>query len=205
MKPGPTPSLKPPSPKPVSRPRLPALRDPRTAVRIVGTAGVVVLLSHPVWAPRWGSGLLGEIAGRPLWASAAIVTGFLGLVALYCRALQRTLTLVRPGARRAGPRSVWWMFAIPHNFIEDFFIVRAVAASLTADGAGARTVRRWTVLGYGWCVLQIVSLVPGPAGLAGGAAALPVWAAHWWLTVRVNRALAAGPFPGVRADRREVS
>ena len=62
------------------------------------------------------------------------------------------------------------MFAIPHNFVEDFFIVRAVAASLTAHGIRAGEVRRWAVLGYGWCVLQIVSLFPGTAGYAAGAA-----------------------------------
>ena len=169
-----------------------ARRRPRPAtwVRIVGTAGVVLLLTHPVWAQRWGSGVLGEITGRPLWASAALVAGFLGLVALYCRTLQRTLTLIRPATRRAGPRSVWWMFAIPHNFVEDFFIVRAVAASLTAHGLPGGEVRRWAALGYGWCGLQIVSLFPGTAGYAGGAAALALWAAHWGLTARVNRTLA---------------
>ncbi|GIE31340.1 hypothetical protein Ait01nite_043850 [Actinoplanes italicus] len=162
-------------------------------VRVLGTICVTILLAYPIWAPQWGSGILGEIAGQPLWASAAIVAGFLALVAFYCRALHRTLLLVRPGARQARPASVWWMFAIPHNFVEDFFIVRAVAASLAADGAGG--VRRWASLGYGWCALQIVSLLPGAAGLAGGAMALPLWAAHWLLTARLNRALAARTNP----------
>jgi hypothetical protein len=158
--------------------------------RIVGTLCVTILLTYPMWAPQWGDGLLGEIAGRPLWVSAAIVAGFLGLVALYCRALQRTLTLIGPEARRARPGSVWWMFAVPHNFVEDFFIVRAVAGSLAAARTPAAEVRRWALLGYGWCALQIVSLLPGVAGLAGGAAALPVWAAHWAMTTRLNRGLA---------------
>jgi hypothetical protein len=164
-----------------------------TMVRVLGTICVTVLLSYPIWAPQWGSGILGEIAGQPLWASATIVAGFLALVAFYCRALHRTLTLVRPGARQARPASVWWMFAIPHNFVEDFFIVRAIAASLAAHGAGG--VRRWALLGYGWCAFQILSLFPGPAGLAGGAVALPLWAAHWVLTARLNRRLATTPHP----------
>jgi hypothetical protein len=158
--------------------------------RIAGTSCVTILLTYPMWAPQWGDGLLGEIAGQPLWASAAIIAGFLGLVALYCRALQRTLTLIRPAARRARPGSVWWMFAVPHNFVEDFFIVRAVAGSLATAGTPAREVRRWELLGYGWCTLQIVSLLPGVPGLAGGAGALPLWAAHWALTTRLNRRLA---------------
>jgi hypothetical protein len=160
--------------------------------RIVGTICVTILLACPIWAPQWGSGLLGEITGQPPWASAAIVTGFLTLVALYCRALQRTLTLIGPDARQARPGSVWWMFAVPHNFVEDFFIVRAVAGSLAAARTPATEVRRWSLLGYGWCALQIVSLLPGVAGLAGGALALPLWAAHWALTARLNRRLASG-------------
>ena len=83
---------------------------------------------------------------------------------------------------------MWWMFAVPYNFVEDFFIVRAVAASLAADGRV--TPGRWKVVGYGWCALQILSLFPGVAGYAGGAAALPVWAAHWVMTARINRSLA---------------
>ncbi|WP_433790182.1 hypothetical protein [Actinoplanes sp. CA-252034] len=172
------------------------------ATRIAGTSGVTILLTYPIWAPQWGAGLLGEIAGQPPWASAAIVAGFLGLVALFCRTLQRTLTLTRTGTR---PASVWWMFAIPHNFVEDFYIVRAVAGSLAAAGTPPARVRRWAALGYGWCALQIVSLLPGAAGLAGGAMALPLWGAHWVLTARLNRRLAAlasssaGSGPGVSA------
>ncbi|GAA4937949.1 hypothetical protein GCM10025331_24660 [Actinoplanes utahensis] len=165
-------------------------------MRLLGTTGVLILLTQPLWAPQWGGGILTEIAGRPPWISAAIVLGFLGLVALYCRTLQRTLTTVRPWARRARPASVWWMFAVPHNFVEDFFIVRAVAASLAADGVPPGPVRRWSILGFGWCAAQIVSLLPGVAGLAGGAVALPLWAVHWHLTVRLNAARARRPPAG---------
>ena len=163
-----------------------------TMARLTGTTGVLLLLLHPILTGR-DTGILAEVAARPRWISATIVAGFLGLVALYCRALQRTLTLVPPGARRARPASVWWMFAFPHNFVEDFFIVRAVAASLAAGGVPPGRVRCWSILGHGWCAAQIVSLLPGAAGLAGGAVALPLWAAHWLLTTRVNATLPAPP------------
>jgi hypothetical protein len=153
----------------------------RIVVKVLGTVAVVVLIS---W-PDWRRGILGEVAGQPVAVSALVVAGFFGLVAVYCAALQRTLTLVRA----PRPASVWWMFAIPYNFVEDFFIVGKVATALAADGRVP--ARRWAVVGQCWCALQILSLLPGVAGYAGGAAALPVWAAHWVMTARINRTLAA--------------
>ncbi|WP_218919739.1 hypothetical protein [Streptosporangium roseum] len=98
---------------------------------------------------------------------------------------------MRPDARTASPTSVWWMFATPYNFTEDFFIVRAVSTSLAADGqVTSAFIRRWAALGYGWCAFQILSLFPGTAGYVGAAIALPLWAAHWIMTARVNRTLA---------------
>ncbi|WP_250213191.1 hypothetical protein [Acrocarpospora catenulata] len=162
----------------------------RVIVKAVGTVLVSIVLSYPLWAPQWGLGILGEIAALGMPGGLIAVVVFFGLVALYCRALQRTMTAVRPDARTAAPASVWWMFAVPYNFTEDFFIVRTVSASLAADGHVAEGfVRRWAVLGYGWCAFQILSLFPGVVGYIGGAVALPMWAAHWIMTVRVNRAL----------------
>ncbi|MGX2995348.1 hypothetical protein JNUCC64_13800 [Streptomyces sp. JNUCC 64] len=160
-------------------------------VRTVGTALVTALLTAPLWVPGWGPGILGEIAAAGFVGSLVTITVFFGLVALYCRALQRTLELVPSGTRTVRPSSVWWMFAIPHNFTEDFFIVRNLTASLTADGRLPEAfVRRWALIGYGWCVFQILSLFPGVPGYAGGALAIGLWAAHWVMTARANRVLA---------------
>lgn len=164
----------------------------RIVIRIVGSMGVVVLLSGPLWAPQWGAGILGELTALPLPVTLIVVAAFLGLVALYCRVLHRAVTLVRPDARAATPASVWWMFAVPFNFVEDFFIVHNVAAGLCAEGGiPARELRCWSALGYGWCTLQVLSLFPGAAGLSGGVLAVPLWAAHWVMTVRINHRLAS--------------
>lgn len=163
----------------------------------------MALLSYPLWAPQWGQGILGEVAGQPVPVSLVVVGGFFGLVALYCRSLHRTLTLVPPDARTAAPASVWWMFAIPFNFTEDFFIVQAVAASLVHDARiPARELRWWSALGYGWSGLQILSLFPGATGYTAGAVALPLWVMHWVATARINCRLAghltAGAFTATR-------
>ncbi|MCM2394289.1 hypothetical protein [Streptomyces albipurpureus] len=160
-------------------------------LKVIGTLLVLVPLMYPLWAPEWGRGILGEVESQGMPGALIAVAIFFGLVALYCRALQRTLTLLPSTARTAAPASVWWMFAIPYNFTEDFFIVRSIAASLTADPViPTPVVRRWATVGYGWCAAQILSLFPGAAGYLGGAVALVLWAAHWIMTVRFNRRLA---------------
>ncbi len=175
----------------------------RAIVKIMGTMGIVVLLSYPLWAPQWGRGILGEVAALPMPAGIVAVAAFFGLVALYCRTLQRTLMVVRADARAASPASVWWMFAIPYNFIEDFFIVRTVAASLSLDAyLPARWRNVWSALGYGWCGLQILSLFPGAAGYVGGTVAVLLWVVHWVMTIRINRILAAHPTTAALAATR---
>ena len=157
---------------------------------VVLTVPVVALLTQPLWAPGWGAGILGELAllGGPGVALAVAV--FFVLVAFYCRSLQRLLALVHPEARRRSPRSVWFMFALPFNFVEDFFIVADLAASLRQDGRTApKTCRLWLVLGEAWCVLQIASLLPGEAGIVSGTVALLLWVWHWGHTVVIRRRL----------------
>ncbi|WP_066364764.1 hypothetical protein [Herbidospora mongoliensis] len=153
-------------------------------IKVVGTVLVTALIAYPLYAPHSGMGILGEVTAAGPVGGFAFVAAFFGLVTLYCRALQRTLVLA--GADR--PASVWWMFAIPYNFTEDFFIVGKVRAAL-AGRVTPEFLRWWTVLGYGWCAFQILSLFPGPAGYAGGAVAIPLWAAHWIMTSRVQHTL----------------
>lgn len=154
------------------------------------TIPVVALLTQPVWAPQWGAGILGEIAAFGWLGGIAAIAVFFGLVALYVRALQALLAQVRAPNRIRSPRSLWLMFAIPFNFVEDFFIIAEVARSVRAEGAVAeRRLVIWRWLGLGWCALQIVSLVPGETGVLAGVLALVAWAAHWVLTAQTTRAL----------------
>lgn len=160
------------------------------AVKLLLTLPVCALLTQPLWAPQWGAGILGEVHALGPTGAIVAVVAFFALVAAYCRHLQRLLAAVPPPARAAAPGSVWWMFAIPYNFVEDFFIVAAIAASLRNDGrVDPARQRRWRRLGLAWCGLQIASLLPGAVGVAAGAGALLAWAAHWALSVRLLRYL----------------
>lgn len=166
------------------------MTSPLLAAKLLLTLPVCALLTQPLWAPQWGAGILGEVHALGTVGAAVAVLVFLALVAAYCRHLQRLLAAIARPARTASPRSVWWMFAIPYNFVEDFFIVCAIADSLRNDGRiDPARQRRWRRLGLAWCALQIVSLLPGAVGVAGGGAALLAWSGHWALSVRLLRSL----------------
>lgn len=158
---------------------------------ILLTIPVVGLLTQPLWAPHWGAGILGEVAALGTIGAILATAVFFGLVALYCLSLIRLLSQVRPDDRARTPRSLWLMFAIPFNFIEDFAIVADIRTSLRRDGRiGHRDSAIWFALGLGWCGLQLGSLIPGTVGFAAGALALIAWVAHWWHTTELTRRLA---------------
>lgn len=161
-------------------------------LKLVLTAGVGGALWHAFRVAPEGRGIFGEIALFGPYGAMVAVLLFLALVFFYCRDLGRTLAAVAPAARTAAPASVWWMFVLPYNFIEDFFIIHNVSASLRAEArrnpalAGWRRFGEWS--GLGWCGAQIVSLVPNLLGSAAGLIALVLWLSHWRL---IRRALAA--------------
>lgn len=149
---------------------------------------VVALLTQPLWAPQWGAGILGEVAALGPAGAVVAIAVFFALVALYCRLLQRLLAGVPAEHRTRSPRSVWLMFAIPLNFVEDLFIVHDLAASLRRHGVlPVPAIRAWTVLGMSWAALQLGSLLPGVVGVAAGGLAALAWVAHWVLTAALVR------------------
>ena len=165
--------------------------------KLLATAMVTVLIVSPWWWSGSDGGILRELALLGAWGSVAVGAAFFALVACYCRLLQRTLERIAPAHRTASPRSVWWMFAIPYNFVEDFVIVGNVASSLRAAAAARPgALRRWLLLGWAWCALQILSLLPGELGMTTGALALLAWLAHWVFTARLHARLpAVSPSP----------
>lgn len=111
-----------------------------------------------------------------------------------------------PDARSGVLASVWLMFLLPYNFVEDFFIVGNVSRSIRAEAATNARLAGLTgfgfVSGFGWCAAQIVSLLPNAVGELAGGVALLCWGVHWRLVVKVNRLLSA---PGERVAAPETS
>lgn len=165
-----------------------------TLVKIVLTLPVTYALAYPFLNPSEATGVFKEVEMLGLLGSVVVAAAFLSLVFLYCRDLYRSLSLVRPSARAASPRSVWLMFLIPYNFVEDFFIIANVASSLRREAqhnVALQSFKRFgTVSGLGWCAAQIVSLLPNVIGSIAGALAMLLWIVHWRFIRRVNAVLA---------------
>jgi len=92
-------------------------------IKIFLTFAVGIALTYPFVAPSGSGGVLTEVEALGIGGAIAIVTLFLLAIFFYCRDLQRILELISPASRSAEPRSVWLMFLLPYNFIEDFFIM----------------------------------------------------------------------------------
>ena len=163
-------------------------------IKIGLTIPVTYVLAYPFMNPSAVGGVFKEVEALGFYGSVILIAAFLVIVFMYCRDLHRSLSLVRPSARTASPRSVWLMFLIPYNFVEDFFIIYNVASSLRREAQHNLALNSFksfgTVSGLGWCAAQIVSLLPHEIGSIAGVLALPLWAIHWRFIRRVNAKLA---------------
>lgn len=162
--------------------------------KIALTLPVTYALIYPFLNPSTSGGILKEVEMLGYLGSIVLIVVFISLIFWYCRDLYRTLSLVRQSARAASPRSVWLMFLIPYNFVEDFFIVANVANSLRREAQYNPSLQPLKSFGLpsgmGWCAAQIVSLLPNEIGSIAGVLALPLWIIHWRFIRRVNALLA---------------
>lgn len=164
--------------------------------KLLATTLVAATLLYPFIEPNLRVGVIASLEAIGLLEALMLTTIFLSAVALYCRTLQRCLQLIRPEVRTIRPRSVWYMFLIPYNFVEDFFIINNVTKSLRAEAqlnSSMLNLKSFgAVSGFGWCTAQIVSLVPTQVGEAASVIALILWIVHWRLITRVNKLLSEG-------------
>jgi len=107
-------------------------------IRLLLTALLVAWAVLPYLDNSTNENILGEVLKAGIGPTLAIISAFFLLVACYCRTLQTCLTLIKPENRKAAPASVWYMFAMPFNFIEDFFIVINLANSIAEEQKGNR-------------------------------------------------------------------
>ena len=162
-------------------------------IRFILTALLVYWAALPFLDRTNGNGMLNEIYRIGIIPSILIMVAFFVMVAFYCRTLQKCLTLIKPGNRKATPRSVWYMFAIPFNFVEDFFIVINVANSLEKEKASNEKLKNITdfgmVSGIGWCLAQILSFIPNIVGQIAGLLGMVLVIYHWILIHKMNKLL----------------
>lgn len=125
--------------------------------------------------------------------SAAIIIIFFTAIGFYCMDLKRCLELIEPKNRKANPKSVWYMFLMPYNFIEDFFIMINISNSLEEEAKENKKLENnndfGMTTGIGWCIAQILSFVPNYAGQIASIIGLILWIIHWIFILKMNRLL----------------
>ena len=172
----------------------------RTIVKAILSIPIAFGLAYPLIYPSKDGGVLREMEMLGTIGAIVVIAVFLALVYAYASDLRTTLKLVDRESRVAEPNSVWLMFVLPYNFIEDFFIISNVAKSLEAESrinpalSGLRSFGR--ISGIGWCVAQVVSLIPDTIGSIAGAVAAVLWIWHWVFVRRANKMLAGSRVSG---------
>lgn len=162
-------------------------------IKLILTALIVLLGIHPYLSGSDKPGMLDEVFRYGLPLGISFMLAFLILVALYCKSIQTTLTLIKPENRKAKPTRIWQMFIIPYNIIEDFFIMDYVSKSIKAEAHDNPKLSSLKddgfITGIGWCIAQVLSFIPNEVGMIAGVVALMLWVKHWYLILKVNRLL----------------
>ncbi|WP_164110239.1 MULTISPECIES: hypothetical protein [Sphingobacterium] len=163
------------------------------AIRLILTTLLVAWAVLPYIDGSTNESVLGEIFKVGIVPSILIIGGFFIMVAFYCRTLQHCLTLIKPENRRAKPKSVWYMFAIPFNFVEDFFIVINLANSIEAEKKENSKIKGISdfgmVSGIGWSIAQILSFIPNIVGQIAGLLGMLLVIYHWRQIAKINKRL----------------
>lgn len=162
-------------------------------IRLFLTAILVAWAVLPYIDGSSNESILNEIFKVGIVPSLLIIGGFFIMVAFYCRTLQKCLTLIKPVNRKAKPTSVWYMFAIPFNFIEDFFIVINIANSIEEEKKANRKLKTISdfgmVSGIGWSIAQVLSFIPNIVGQTAGLIGMILVVYHWVQIAKINKLL----------------
>jgi hypothetical protein len=161
--------------------------------KILTTTILVIYVQYILSVPKLRDVLLAEfyLLGLPL-TLLAIVLLFVG-VGIYCRSLQHCLGLLEEKNRAIAPKAVWYMFLIPFNFVEDFFIVHQLSNSIQTEAKINPKLQHLTSFGaktgLSWCIFQILCFVPNEIGKVSALLTLILWFSHWNFITKINRLL----------------
>ena len=162
-------------------------------IKVLLTALLVYWAILPFLNDNSNESILAEVYKIGIIPSILIMLSFFIMVAFYCRTLQNCLTLIQPKNRKANPKSVWYMFAIPFNFVEDFFIVINVANSIEQEKQTNSKLKGITdfgmVSGIGWSIAQILSFIPNIVGQISGVVGMILVIYHWLCISKINKLL----------------
>lgn len=162
-------------------------------IRIVLTALLVAWATLPYFDKSNSNNALDALLKFGTMWSIFVFVLFFGMVGFYCRTLQTCLELIKPENRKASPHSVWYMFLIPFNFVEDFFIVINISNSIEQEAkinpklSGINDFGMIT--GIGWSIAQVLSFITNYIGQIAGAIGFALVIIHWLFILKINRLL----------------
>ena len=163
------------------------------SIRFFLTAMLVAWAILPYIDKSSSESALGEIFKVGIVPTILIISSFFVFVGFYCVTLQKCLTLIKPENRKAKPKSVWYMFAIPFNFIEDFFIVIDIANSIEEEKKTNTNLKGISdfgmVSGIGWSIAQVLSFIPNIIGQIAGLVGMILVIYHWLQIAKINKFL----------------
>ena len=163
-------------------------------IRLILTGLLVAWAVMPYFDNSTNDSVLNEIFRIGILPSLLIIGAFFIMVGFYCRTLQKCITLIKPENRKTKPTSVWYMFAIPFNFIEDFFIVINVANSIEEEKKSNVRLKNVSdfgmVSGIGWSITQVLSFIPNLVGQIAGLLGMILVIYHWTQIAEINKLLA---------------
>lgn len=165
--------------------------------KVIATILVAIVMLYPFWSATGNeagsNGVLASLGAMNLLASSAIFATFIFGVALYCRSLQKCLSLIQPSCQAMNPKMVWLMFVPFYNIVEDFFIILNVTRSIEQEAQINQSLGVLNsfgrVSGFAWCIAQVASLFPSLLGEVAGFIALFFWIIHWRFIAKVNALL----------------
>jgi hypothetical protein len=160
-------------------------------IKLSLTALIVAWAVDPFIQDGANQSVLGELSVIGIIPSVFIGIGFFIMVGFYCHTLQKCLKLIQPQHRKIEPRSVWYMFLIPFNFVEDFFIVIHLANSIDQERIHNSKLNQISdsglYSGIGWSIAQILSFIPNVIGQLAGLVGMILLIYHWITIVRINK------------------
>jgi hypothetical protein len=162
-------------------------------IKITTTILLVFWAAEPFFGGKNSESVLDSIIKFGITQSVGVFLLFFGMVAFYCKSLQQCLELIKPENRKLQPKSVWYMFLIPFNFVEDFFIVIDLSNSIEKEAESnpkLHSVKDYGMItGIGWSIAQLLSFIPNYIGQFAGVIGLILVVKHWLLIVKINRLL----------------
>lgn len=163
------------------------------SIKIVLTGLLVLIAIFPYLDSGQIPGGLSEFESLGIPLSILLASAFFIAIAFYCRSLQKVLENIQPEHRTRKPKSVWYMYLIPFNFIEDFFIVIDISNSLNNELRSNKNLEKFgdfgLTLGIGWSVAQLFSFIPNVVGQISGLVGIVLWILHWVLMHKVLKEL----------------